>query len=156
MFYYFLSFFTFSVYYCCAGVTLWRGQKFLQCILVEFSLHHSPLSPFPRSWNSLKRSHFSVFIHVCTAFAPQSLSDLCLSYFISWWGGELFFESDPYPCVGVSVSLWAPWAWPLKVSGSLPPQRFPFIALNSTKTFSANSSLLLKARAKCTGSEGDD
>jgi hypothetical protein len=37
-------------------------------------LHHSPLSPQPHSWNSFKRSHFSIYTHVYTVFALYSCS----------------------------------------------------------------------------------
>jgi hypothetical protein len=36
------------------------------------SLHHSPLSPSLHSWNSFNRSHFSIYIHMYTVFAPNS------------------------------------------------------------------------------------
>jgi hypothetical protein len=35
--------------------------------------HHSPLS-LSHSWNSFNRSHFSIYIHVYTVFAPYSQS----------------------------------------------------------------------------------
>jgi hypothetical protein len=37
-------------------------------------LHHSYLCPFPHSWNSFNRSHFSIYTHVYTVFAPRSPS----------------------------------------------------------------------------------
>jgi hypothetical protein len=37
-------------------------------------LHHSPLPSLPHSWNSFHRSHFSIYAHVYTVFAPYSLS----------------------------------------------------------------------------------
>jgi hypothetical protein len=40
-------------------------------------LHLSPLSP-PHPWNSFNRSHFSIYIHVCTVFGLySSLYTLC-------------------------------------------------------------------------------
>jgi hypothetical protein len=37
-------------------------------------LHHSPLFPLPYSSKSFKRSHFSIYIHAYTIFAPHSPS----------------------------------------------------------------------------------
>jgi hypothetical protein len=37
-------------------------------------IHHSPLSPLFHSWNSFSRSHFSVYTHAYTLFAPNSPS----------------------------------------------------------------------------------
>jgi hypothetical protein len=37
-------------------------------------LHHYPLSSFPHSWRSFKRSHFSIFIHEYIIFPPYSSS----------------------------------------------------------------------------------
>jgi hypothetical protein len=49
-------------HYCCTGGALWHLHKFLQYIVIEFCLHHSPLSLLPHS-GLVNSSHFSVFIH---------------------------------------------------------------------------------------------
>jgi hypothetical protein len=82
------SFFLLSYYFCIGG-PLWHLQKFIQYIIVESPLHHSPFYLFPHSWNSFNRSHFSIFIHECI-----NISTILLLYpfFISF-----LFPQVPIP-----------------------------------------------------------
>jgi hypothetical protein len=54
------------------------GVLFSKNLIIYYSwihpLHHSPLPPDPHSWNSFNKSHFSIYIHVYTVFAPHSPS----------------------------------------------------------------------------------
>jgi hypothetical protein len=62
------------LYYCCTGGTLWHLQKFLQYIIVEFTPSIILLyCPLPYSWNSFKRSHFSIYIYEYIFFTTVSL-----------------------------------------------------------------------------------
>jgi hypothetical protein len=63
-----LSFHFHSFYFfllLCWG-TLWNLQRFLQCIILEFTA--------PHFWNSFKKLQFSIYIYVYTIFAPYSPS----------------------------------------------------------------------------------
>jgi hypothetical protein len=65
-FFFSLDFFILYFYYCCTKGTLWYLQNFL---------HHSIIllyPPSPHSWNSVNRSHFSIYIHVYRIFLPYS------------------------------------------------------------------------------------
>jgi hypothetical protein len=44
------------------------NKSYLNSPLLPFSF----ISPFPHSWNSFNRYHFSIYIHVYTVFAPYS------------------------------------------------------------------------------------
>jgi hypothetical protein len=51
------------------------------------SLHHSPLSSLPHSWNSFNRSHFSIDIHACIIFpsySPLILLSFCKASGWAW------------------------------------------------------------------------
>jgi hypothetical protein len=51
----FFLFFFFKFYYCCTGGTLWHLQKFLQCIIVEFT---------PPSLSFIPSPSTQLFIHM--------------------------------------------------------------------------------------------
>jgi hypothetical protein len=72
--YFFTYFILFIYFYCCA----WWGYivAFVKGLTIYHTwihlLHCSPLSPCLHSWNSFSRSHFSIYTHVHTVFAPYS------------------------------------------------------------------------------------
>jgi hypothetical protein len=67
-------YYLFIYFYYCVGGTLWHFKLFFNISylnsLPSFILPYQP-SPSPGSFN---RSHFSIYIHVCTVFVPYSPS----------------------------------------------------------------------------------
>jgi hypothetical protein len=62
-------------FYCCARCnTTWHLQNFLNIYLNSCPLSFSCILSSPHSWNSFNRSHFSIYTHVYTVFAPYSPS----------------------------------------------------------------------------------
>jgi hypothetical protein len=66
-----------NFFYCCVG---WEYVVAFTKVFIIYQIyhssihpfHHSPLSPLPHSWSSFNRSHFFIYIHVYTIFAPYS------------------------------------------------------------------------------------